>query len=86
MITPIRAHISIVTYNAIVIGTSDHSIVYPYADPACVYVAIPPASLSTFEVMIPGPITARNRKMRCRHWFVRENPRNTVARAGQFAR
>ena len=56
--TPIRAHISSVTYSAIVIGISDHSSVYPYCAPAWVYTEIPPASLSTLEVISPGPTTA----------------------------
>src|ERR1700732_3694605 len=64
--TPIRAHISSVTYNAIVMGISDHNSAYPYCAPACVYTEIPPASLSTLEVINPGPITASSNVRRCR--------------------
>src|SRR5271155_4241945 len=47
-------------------GISDHSRVYPKWAPAWVYVLIPPASLSTLEVISPGPTTARNTARRRR--------------------
>ena len=92
VITPIRAHISSVTYSAIVMGISDHSKAYPYCAPACVYVEIPPASLSTLEVISPGPTTAissvkrrRNPRMRIRRSVPRPRaPSSFSAMACQF--
>src|SRR5690349_15203710 len=49
-----------------VMGISDHSRAYPYMAPAWEYTEIPPASLSTLEVIIPGPTTARNNSARAR--------------------
>ena len=61
--TPIRATISWTTISATVIGTSVHRSAYPKCAPAIEYVAIPPASLSTDAVMIPGPRTDRNSRI-----------------------
>src|SRR6266404_848910 len=92
VMTPMRAHISSVTYSAMVIGISDHSSAYPYFAPACVYTEIPPASLSTLEVIRPGPITASSMVSRwrsARRRFCRSLPRvltasTRVVMASQF--
>jgi len=42
---------------------------------------MPPASLSTLEVMMPGPMTARNSAMRRRQCLPREKKVKTRARA-----
>src|SRR5258708_21275569 len=47
-------------------GISDHKGAYRYWAPAWVSPEIPPASLSTLEVISPGPITASNNVRRCR--------------------
>src|SRR5689334_20455195 len=39
--TPMRAHISSVTYSAMVMGINDHSSAYPYCAPDCVYTEMP---------------------------------------------
>src|SRR5580658_7624926 len=67
VMTPMRPHISSLTYSAMVMGISDHSSVYPKCAPAWVYVLIPPASLSTLDVISPGPTTARNTARRRRN-------------------
>src|SRR5271169_4260357 len=41
---------------------------------------MPPASLSTFEVMMPGPMTARKRAMRRRQFLPREKKSRVRAR------
>src|SRR4029077_9646060 len=65
-----------------VMGISDHSSAYPYFAPACVYTEIPPASLSTLEVISPGPITASSSVRRCRsprRRFCKSLPRDLTA-------
>src|SRR5689334_22003851 len=64
---PMRDAISCTTISATVIGIMVHSSEYPNWAPACEYVKMPPASLSTFAVMNPGPTTARNNATRVRH-------------------
>jgi len=44
------------------IGIKAQSKLYPKLAPQTEYVVMPPASLSTFAVIIPGPIMARNIK------------------------
>ena len=58
-----REHISCVTISSSVIGSSVHSGRYPYLAPACEYVKMPPASLSTTAVMKPGPMTEKKTAM-----------------------
>src|ERR1700690_2369009 len=60
---PMRAHISCTTISATVIGIMVHSNVWPNCAPAAEYVKMPPASLSTFAVMNPGPTTAKNSRI-----------------------
>ncbi len=61
---PMRADISCTTINASVVGIMVHSSKCPNCAPADEYVQMPPASLSTFAVMIPGPTTAKNSRIR----------------------
>jgi len=56
-----REHISCTTIRAIMIGISDQINLSPYWAPAREYVVMPPASLSTLEVMIPGPMRMKKR-------------------------
>ena len=46
----------------IVIGMKIHNTVNPKCAPACEYVVMPPASLSTFAVINPGPMIETNNK------------------------
>jgi hypothetical protein len=55
-------------------GMSVHRSAYPNRAPAIEYVAIPPASLSTEAVMIPGPRTDRNSRI-----FFLLNPRKLTS-------
>ena len=50
-------------------GMSDQRSPLPKWEPAMEYVAMPPASLSTFEVMIPGPATAKKRSSPFQRFF-----------------
>src|SRR5215472_18781402 len=90
---PMREHISCVTISKSVIGSNVHSGKYPQRAPACEYVRIPPASLSTMAVMKPGPRTPRNvmigyrsrfhiprRVSLCVHSFAPEHGNNVVRR------
>jgi len=62
-ITPMRAHISWMMINATVMGIRVQRSDRPYCAPASEYVVMPPASLSTLEVMMPGPIRAKKMPM-----------------------
>src|SRR5262245_61350227 len=61
---PMRAHISWTTISATVMGIMVHKSMWPNCAPAAEYVKMPPASLSTFAVMKPGPTTAKNSRIR----------------------
>src|SRR5260370_19311627 len=54
-----------------VMGTSHHASADRYFAPACVYTEIPPASLSTLDVISPGPMTASKSVNRCRNARIR---------------
>ncbi len=57
---------------ATVIGKKIHSVVRPKCAPACEYVVMPPASLSTLAVMIPGPIMERKITIRAHVGLTRD--------------
>src|SRR4051812_20995354 len=61
-------------------GISDQRRRYPNRAPATEYVEMLPASLSTVEVMRPGPRTARNRASRVQTWRPRRRARTTPSR------
>ena len=60
---PILIPISCMKKRITAMGISVQSNVYPKCEPAIEYVAIPPASLSTAEVIIPGPKVTRKRRI-----------------------
>src|SRR5947209_842715 len=61
---PMRAHISWMTTRAMVIGMRLQRSLYPNWAPADEYTQMPPASLSTFAVIKPGPMTASRSRVR----------------------
>tara|TARA_Y100001970_G_C14218333_1_gene851021 strand:+ start:1640 stop:1822 length:183 start_codon:yes stop_codon:yes gene_type:complete len=49
--------------SAIVMGMSTHISLKPDSAPTSEYIAIPPASLSIFAVIKPGPIMLKRRRI-----------------------
>src|SRR3954468_24383922 len=62
------------------IGINDQSSRYPKRAPATEYVEMPPASLSTVDVIRPGPSTAKKSARRVQAWRPRRRARTTPSR------
>ena len=76
---PMRAAISCTTISATVMGIMVQSSMWPNWAPAAEYVQMPPASLSTFAVMKPGPTTAKKIRSRIFQRFRKVMRRTHIA-------